>query len=134
MGKMIERTNAEALTLERILSLLPKKEDGSFVRGAKKDFALSIGYDSGDIVSMWINQSSNSYMGKLHEIAHEYNVSLEWLKGESEQKENPTVSGEVDLDDPYLMQLIEIAKQADEAGKKFLIATAKSYIESREEK
>lgn len=73
------------ITLERILSLLPKKEDGSFVRGAKKDFATSIGYDSGDIVSMWIKGSSTSYYGKLHEIAAKYNVSVEWLKGEDEK-------------------------------------------------
>ena len=53
-----------------------------------------------------------------------------------EQKEkSPTGKiGEADLDDPYLIQLFEIAKQADEAGKKFLIATAKNYIESRKEK
>lgn len=73
------------ITLERILSLLPKKEDGSFVRGAKKDFATSIGYDSGDIVSMWIKGNSTSYYGKLHEIAAKYNVSVEWLKGEDEK-------------------------------------------------
>ena len=53
-----------------------------------------------------------------------------------DQKEkSPTGKiGEADLDDPYLIQLFEIAKQADEAGKKFLIATAKNYIESRKEK
>ena len=82
------------IVLERILSLLPKKTDGNFVRGSKKDFATSIGYDSGDIVSMWINGSSTSYNGKLHEIADEYNVSVEWLKGESEQKEKPTIQTE----------------------------------------
>ena len=75
------------IVLERILSLLPKKPDGNFVRGSKKDFATSIGYDSGDIVSMWINGSSTSYHGKLHEIAAKYNVSVEWLKGETDQKE-----------------------------------------------
>lgn len=84
------------ITLERILSLLPKKDDGSFVRGAKKDFAMSIGYDSGDIVSMWIKGSSSSYHGKVHEIAAKHNVSVEWLKGETDDpstKKSPVPEG-----------------------------------------
>lgn len=76
------------IVLERILSLIPKKPDGKYIHGAKKEFAQSIGYDGGDIVSMWINGSSKSYMGKLHEIAAKYNVSVEWLKGETDIK-NP---------------------------------------------
>lgn len=76
------------ITLQRILSLLPKKEDGSFVRGAKKDFATSIGYDSGDIVSMWIKGTSTSYYGKIHEIAAKYHVSVEYLTGETD---NPNI-------------------------------------------
>lgn len=78
------------IMLERILSLLPRKPDGKYVRGAKKDFAVSIGYDSGDIVSMWINGSSESYKGKLHEIAAKYDVSIVWLRGETDEKK-PTV-------------------------------------------
>lgn len=74
------------IVLERILSLIPKKPDGKYVHGAKKEFAQSIGYDGGDIVSMWINGSSKSYMGKLHEISAKYNVSVEWLKGETNEK------------------------------------------------
>ena len=63
------------VVLERILSLLPCDENGKIVRGAKKDFAQSIGYDSGDIVSMWIKGTSLSYKNKLHEIAAKYHVS-----------------------------------------------------------
>ena len=84
------------ITLERILSLLPRTPAGKIVRGAKKDFAISLGYDSGDIVSMWESGTSTSYKKKIHEIATKYNVSVEWLRGESEQKENPTdKNGEV---------------------------------------
>lgn len=72
--------------LERILSLLPCGENGKIVRGAKKDFAQSIGYDSGDIVSMWIKGTSLSYKNKLHEIAAKYHVSVEWLQGKTEDK------------------------------------------------
>lgn len=72
------------VVLERILSLLPCGENGKIVRGAKKDFAQSIGYDSGDIVSMWIKGTSLSYKNKLHEIAAKYHVSVEWLRGETD--------------------------------------------------
>lgn len=74
------------VVLERILSLLPCGENGKIVRGAKKDFAQSIGYDSGDIVSMWIKGTSFSYKNKLHEIAARYHVSVEWLQGKTEDK------------------------------------------------
>ena len=74
------------VVLERILSLLPCGENGKIVRGAKKDFAQSIGYDSGDIVSMWIKGTSFSYKNKLHEIAAKYHVSVEWLQGKTEDK------------------------------------------------
>ena len=53
-----------------------------------KEFAQSIGYDSGDIVSMWINGSSTSYNGKLHEISAKYGVSVAWIRGETGEK-NP---------------------------------------------
>ena len=74
------------ITLERILSLIPKKPDGSYVHGAKAEFARVIGYGDGQIVSMWENGYSQSYNGKLHEIAAKYHVSVEWLKGESDEK------------------------------------------------
>lgn len=78
------------ITLERILSLIPRKDDGKFVHGALKQFAQSIGYDGGEIVTMWINGSSESYKKKLHEISDKYNVSVDWLKGNTDIKEKPT--------------------------------------------
>lgn len=74
------------ITLERILSLIPKKPDGSYIHGAKAEFARAIGYGDGQIVSMWENGYSQSYNGKLHEIAAKYHVSVEWLKGETDEK------------------------------------------------
>lgn len=74
------------VVLERILSLLPHDKNEKIVRGAKKDFAQSIGYDSGDIVSMWIKGTSTSYKNKLHEIAAKYDVTVEWLRGETDEK------------------------------------------------
>ena len=38
-------------TLERILSLIPRKENGSYVHGGKAAFAKSIGYDSEEVVA-----------------------------------------------------------------------------------
>lgn len=75
------------ITLERILSLMPRKPGGGFVHGAKSDFAKSIGYNDGHIVAMWENGTSNSYMKKLHEIAAKYGVSVEWLRGETDEKQ-----------------------------------------------
>lgn len=74
------------ISLSRILSLIPKDESGKYKHGSKAKFARSIGYDSGDIVSMWENGSSVSYKKKIHEIAAKYNVSVEWLKGETDEK------------------------------------------------
>lgn len=92
------------ITVQRILSLIPKKEDGKYVYGAKKKFAESIGYVGGEIVTMWESGSSKSYMGKLYEISAVYNVSVEWLRGETDdpapagQKEKPTPVSEDGLD------------------------------------
>ena len=98
------------IVLERILSLLPKKPDGKFVRGSKKEFAQSIGYDSGDIVYMWINGSSTSYNGKLHEISAKYGVSVEWLKGETDEKEKPALK-ESELDSELINLLCQLSKE-----------------------
>lgn len=97
------------ITLERVLSLIPRKPDGKFVHGAKKAFAISIGYDSGDVVSMWINGSSTSYRNKLHEISAKYNVSVEWLRGETDQKEKPStlMSEELDLGEEAITRLLD---------------------------
>lgn len=78
------------ITLERILSLIPKKEDGKFVHGAKKEFAESLNM-AHNLVTMWEKGQSNSYRNKLHEIADKYNVSVEWLKGETDIKEKSPV-------------------------------------------
>ena len=74
------------IVLERILSLIPKDSDGKYVHGAKTKFAKKIGYNDGAIVAMWENGSSISYNKKLYQIAEEYNVSVEWLQGKTEDK------------------------------------------------
>ena len=63
------------ITLERILSLIPKKPDGSYVHGAKKEFAENLSL-SHNLVTMWISGKSKSYEQKLYEISDKYNVSV----------------------------------------------------------
>ena len=73
--------------LDRILSLIPKKENGDFKHGELAKFARSIGFKDGHIISDWIAGNSESYKNYIYQIADKYNVSVEWLKGETEQKE-----------------------------------------------
>ena len=85
------------IVLERILSLIPKGKNGKYAHGAKVKFAKSIGYNDGSIVSMWENGTSVSYTKKLHQIADIYNVSVEWLKGETDDpsiKKAPGINAE----------------------------------------
>lgn len=87
------------IMLERILSLVERDpKTGDFKHGAIKKFAVSLGYKSGNIVSMWINGDSKSYMKQLPLIATTYGVSIEWLRGETDKKEPATQTGD-GLDD-----------------------------------
>lgn len=82
------------IMLERILTLIPRKPDGKFVHGALKEFANTVGLKSGNLVSDWINGRSTSYKSYVYEISAKYNVSVEWLKGETDKKEkSPTPEG-----------------------------------------
>ena len=112
------------IVLERILALVPKKPDGKFVRGSKKEFAQSIGYDSGDIVSMWINGSSTSYNGKLHEISAKYGVSVEWLRGETDEK-NPAPKGD------GLNEIDAIFEQLTPSRQAKLLELARLYLDDQ---
>ena len=75
------------VTLERILSLLPRNEAGKIQHGAKAELARALGFADGAIVSMWEKGSSKSYMGYLYEIAKMYDVSVEWLRGDSDMRQ-----------------------------------------------
>lgn len=71
------------IVLERILSLLPHKEDGKLVHGAKKDFADKLGIDK-NIITQWTRGANKSYNNYLYQIADVYNVSVAWLMGETD--------------------------------------------------
>lgn len=78
------------IMLERILSLIPTKENGDFVHGEKKKFAQTIGLKSGNVISDWVMGRSSSYENYIYKISAVYGVSVEWLKGETDEKEKPT--------------------------------------------
>lgn len=114
------------ITLERILSLIPKRPDGEYLHGAKKEFAQSIGYSGGEIINMWESGDSKSYLKKIHEISSKYDVSLDWLMGKTDKKKPATIEGsgpidwkavldKMNLDE--LMQLqSEVVKKIAEGG------------------
>ena len=74
------------ITLERMLTLIPKKENGTFKHGALSQFARSIGFKDGHIVSDWIAGNSESYKNYIYQVSALYNVSVEWLQGKTEDK------------------------------------------------
>lgn len=100
------------IVLERILTLLPKKPDGTLVHGARTAFAKSIDAPS-NIFAEWIAGRNNSYKNYLYQIAAKYNVSVEWLKGEAEQKQKSPASEDAELS-LAKVQLIEKIKRMDD--------------------
>lgn len=69
---------------ERVLSLIPRKPDGKYVHGAKADFARELGFKSGAIVSDWESGKSDSYKNYLYQISALHGVSVEYLRGETD--------------------------------------------------
>lgn len=103
------------ITLERILSLIPKKPNGKYVHGSFAQFARSVGLSSGNLVSDWIAGRTNSYKNYLYEIAAKYDVSVEWLKGETDEKKPTTAKGD-GLDDDKIKTILEAAGYSAEGA------------------
>lgn len=80
------------ILLERMLSLIPRKPDGKYVHGAKKVFCENIGAPT-NIISEWETGKTKSYRNYVHAAAMAYNVSVEWLRGETEQKKIASPKG-----------------------------------------
>lgn len=104
-------------TLERILSLIPKKPDGSPVHGAKKDFCGKIGL-APNTMTEWIAGRSQSYHKYLYQIAEAYGVSVAWLKGETDEKEKLAVP-----EDDELKEYLEMIRTRPEC--RMLLSTVK---------
>lgn len=82
------------ITLERILSLIPRKPNGQFKHGAQSEFARSLGFKDGHIISDWIAGNASSYNNYVYAIAAKYDVSVEWLRGETDEKKPTTEEGD----------------------------------------
>lgn len=101
------------ITLERILSLIPKKEDGKFVHGAKKKFCDKIGAPP-NIVNEWERGANKSYRNYLYQISFAYGVSVEWLKGKTDIKEKSPASEEAGLSEKKKRLIDSIMGMTDE--------------------
>lgn len=99
------------ITLERILSLIPRKENGDFQHGALKAFANSIGLKSGNLVSDWLKGRSESYKNYIYEVSAKYGVSVEWLKGETDEKKPPVPEDERILNEELISRLVSLTPE-----------------------
>lgn len=99
------------IVLERMLSLIPKKPDGKYVHGAKKIFCEKIGAPT-NIISEWESNKTKSYRNYIHAAAMAYNVSVEWLKGETNEKSPAPEDAELSF---AKIQLIEKIKGMDDS-------------------
>lgn len=106
------------IVLERILSLIPKKENGKFVHGSLKNFANSIGLQSGTLISDWMAGRSKSYKNYVYEISIKHGVSVDWLLGKTEGKEKPAPILESDLTEKQreVLRLYDSASPATQAA------------------
>ena len=105
---------------ERVLSLIPHKPDGKFVHGAKADFARMLGFKSGAIVSDWESGKSDSYKNYLFQISALKGVSVEWLRGET--------------DDPGIKKAPDPKIEGIGAGRQALLAAVDDLTDEQCEK
>lgn len=119
------------ITLERMLTLIPKKENGNFKHGALSQFARSIGFKDGHIVSDWIAGNSESYKNYIYQVSALYHVSVEWLQGKTEDKSiKETPDPKIEGVDDKIAQFIRSAS-ADELTE---ISRYIEYLESKRNK
>lgn len=119
------------IMLKRILSLIPQKPDGKFVHGALKEFAKQLGLKSGNVISDWMSGRSKSYRDKVYVISEKYNVSVEWLTGESDVKEKTATASGDSLSDQE-SYFIHCLRLMTEEERKCFIAQAKGVTKDRD--
>lgn len=114
--------------LDRMLSLIPKKENGKYVHGAKKEFCEAIGAPT-NIVSEWEAGKTKSYRNYLYVVSAKYNVSVEWLKGETDdpsagiKKEHPADSEALNDAQNEIMEIVKRLKTEDLQKAKIILQT-----------
>lgn len=98
--------------LKRIETLLPRKQDGSYVHGCKKALTDFLGLPS-NTVAEWMSGRNKSYRNYTAQIADFYNVSVAWLLGTSDDKKSPA-SEDTELNEKQLLCLELIGKLNDQ--------------------
>ena len=66
---------------------------------------------SGNLISDWINGRSESYRNYIYEISSKYGVSLEWLKGETDEKNPPVPEDERILNEELISRLVSLTPE-----------------------
>lgn len=112
------------ISLQRILSLIPKKPDGKYVHGEKKKFCERIGAPV-NIISEWESGKTQSYRSYLYAISAKYGVSVEWLKGETDEK---TPRSKTEAIGPKKQELIDIVKDLNEEEVDSVLEIVRSTI------
>ena len=117
------------IVLERMLSLIPKKPDGKYVHGAKKEFCKAIGAPD-NIISNWENGVTKSYRNYVYVTAAVYNISVDWLLGLTDQKETTAAGISDSLSDEEAIFLDQFRLMSEEE-RKFLLAQMRGVTSSR---
>ena len=117
------------IVLERMLSLIPKKPDGKYVHGAKKEFCKAIGAPD-NIISNWENGVTKSYRNYVYVTAAVYNISVDWLLGLTDQKEKTAAGFSDGLSDEE-STFLEQFRLMSEEERKFLLAQMRGVTSSR---
>ncbi|KAF5055024.1 hypothetical protein DSECCO2_381920 [anaerobic digester metagenome] len=107
------------IMLERILLSVGKKH------GAKKELCDYLGLKA-NAVTEWEKGRNRGYTKYLPQIADYYGVSLDWLSGRSEQKENPPAISDEGID-PLDARINELLACSDDNVKRSMIAFLESY-------
>ena len=120
------------ITLERMLTLIPKKENGNFKHGALSQFARSIGFKAGHIVSDWIAGNSGSYKNYIYQVSALYHVSVEWLQGKTEDKSiKETPDPKIEGVSPIVQELFDFIDTATDAELNELLRYAQFLMSKR---
>lgn len=117
------------IVLERMLSLIPRKPDGKFVHGAKKEFCKAIGAPD-NIVGNWLGGVTKSYRNYVYAAAAAYNVSADWILGKTDIKK--TAADPSDGLSEEETQFIQELRLMSEEERKFLMAQIRGVNASRD--
>jgi DNA-directed RNA polymerase specialized sigma subunit len=107
------------ITLKRIVEELKLKKI------KKTDLTNYLGFSSSAVFGHWISGRNTSYLKYVHAIANYLDVSVEYLKGETDIKK-PPIENDERLDEMY-----ELVKKLDESEQMALKAFVAGLIANR---